>query len=212
MKNFFLALLITILFSCSKDDSDNSVLDKSNETRSLSNSEVEEGIVIANSKIIQGDFPSMEGEAYAELSKNEYEAFQRVGFEMRLEAFTISEFEGFYFQVLEEDGTPSDKYFDVKFNKTPDFSALALRPYKRFDFFDDSNKDFVREERAVRSDQIKNFEDSFIEVKFKELIKAGEFCFRVAVYDKDNNVSEPIKRCVGLLLRKKNLETGSWKI
>ena len=176
-----------LFFNCSKEDTpeENNIIEVPESTAEETIIEVgtlEDGISIEGATIQNGTISPNEETSFS-VSKSEQSGFQDVGFEIELNV--PENYAGAYLQLLSEDGTPSENYYDIP-NATYSSKNLSTNTPSRF--------------FAIKSSSLsaKTLEDEVetIEVDFDNTVPAGSFCYYLCIYDTDGNISAPQTLCV----------------
>lgn len=195
-KNVLLAsCLISLMFvNCSKDDgvpSDSDtglveVVESVVEEEEISISVLEKGISIEGASLKSGELTPNEQTSFS-VDETELSGFQDVGFDIELNV--PEDYAGAYLQIISEDGTASDNYYDI---------PSSIYYYKnsekktKLSFF---NKETASGKIVSAKDE-EEVNEVTIEVDFDGAIPAGSFCYYLCIYDADGNISAPQNICV----------------
>lgn len=184
---FILFFLSLIIFSCSSDDSNESLsgdIDPDGvnvkEEVLLDVNATSSGIAIEGATMNDGGVTPTGGVDFS-LDYSTQTAFQDYGFEIIFDAPT--DFAGAYIQLFDENGM-ADSYIDVP--------SSATESYYGGKFLSKERKDVFTKKGASTQ---KN-EDTAIDVNFSNTIPAGTFCYAICVYDNQGNISQPVEVCV----------------
>ena len=199
MKTYKLTLLAIAamgIFSCSKDDSssstnDSNLVDSITEDAAeevyLNIDSVEEGLLISGATKIEGSLSPNEQTSFS-IDDTTLSGLQEVGTTMSINV--PDDFAGTYIQLVDEDGTPSDNYFDV-----PSYNYFYRgETNNSHNLFGQRSSNLTSRTVSARSTEDDTTET--ITIGFDETISAGTFCYLVCIYDVDGNISAPTEVCV----------------
>ena len=185
------SVLVGLFFTnCSSDDSTSNegtgtdVEQNIEEETNIEITTLEDGISIEGATFETGTLTPNELTSFS-VNEIEQSGFQDVGFEIELNV--PDNYAGAYLQLLSEDGTTSENYYDI-----PDasFSRKALNS-------NSSSSGGLFSTKSSRQ-SAKSLEDEVttIEVDFDSTIPAGSFCYYLCIYDTEGNISAPQTLCV----------------
>jgi len=184
---FILFFLSLIIFSCSNDDSNESLsgdIDpdgvNAKEEVLLDVNATSSGIAIEGATMNDGGVTPTGGVDFS-LDYTTQTAFQDYGFEIIFDAPT--DFAGAYIQLFDENGM-ADSYIDVPSSATETYYGGKFLSKERKDIF------------AKKGASTQKDEDTVIDVNFSNTVPAGTFCYAICVYDNQGNISQPQEVCV----------------
>ncbi len=188
------ALGVLALWSCKEDDDINfidllDVPQNTAEEARLDTENVEAGLIIEGATLETGTLtPS--GDISFELDDTSYTGLQQLGFGMEL---TVPDnYAGTYLQLVEEDGTMSDNYFNIPV-VSYDFEMSPKTQTKNKKKSHTSIFEAHAKTKRVGQDE-ENV--AYIDVSFAETISEGTFCYVLCIYDTEGNISAPTEVCV----------------
>ena len=208
-KLILLTSLASLMFTnCSKEDENSN--DQENlsevsqdvvEESNIELSTVTNGISIENSTLISGT-PTPNEQTSFSVNETEQSGFQDVGFEIELNV--PSNYAGAYLQLISEDGTPAENYYDIV-GSSYSFKQLNT---SRASFLSKKSSNL-----SAKSLTVEEEETTTIEVDFDETIPAGSFCYSLCIYDTEGNVSAPQTLCVEVeAWGGNNNLSGTWEL
>ena len=173
-----LAVVVLFTFSCSKEETNITtetpeedlitIAENPAEEVYMDISDVESGISIENSALVNGSISNATGTSFS-LQSNTVSGYQEYGFDLSLQ--TSTEISKIYMQLLNEDGTASENYFSIDLVSNTLPRTVAARTSSE----------------AVFTDLHVNFDDS---------IGPGRFCSYISVLYLNGVISTYEEVCV----------------
>jgi len=170
--------ILLFLASCSKDENGLIAPPASNEAEDipLDANMVTSNFEMEGATVVSGAPPAANGNLNVEFSTDEQTAFLRTGF--NIEFNTSETLAGAYIQLVNEDGSPANNYFDIA---SEGFTVGLTSP-------DEEKGKILRAKNGT--------DNTVIDVNFDTGMTAGTFCFVLCFYDESGNISEPQEVCV----------------
>lgn len=177
--NYLIFSLFIILLSTSCNKEDNGIIapPASNEFEDipLDANTVTDNFEIFDAIKVQGTIPAPSGNLVVPFSTDEQTAFLKTGFNVEFESNT--EVVGAYLQLVNDDGSKADTYFDI--------SAYSFQ----VGLTEDEEKGKLLESKNGPGNTVVN-------VDFGSGMTPGTFCYVLCFYDANGNISEPMAVCV----------------
>ena len=178
MKKIYpILLILSIFFASSCNDKETSPLP---EIKEISTQDLSENVIVQGATKIEGNLPASTGNITLIVPHKGQRATQTIGFNA---SFTSDKpVEGAYIQFKTEEGLASNHYFHIKkshFSAQEEFNDDPIIP-------------------TGRIQQTQNNDLHAINIDFTPNMPLGSFCYLIAVYDADNNISEQQEVCVDI--------------